>query len=550
MSRFHRGVGTSDVFFFVGGSSGGLSRSLRSLVRGGPGGLWRGLSLPRLAAPSALTTTSMSMRAVVGWIVAQVAAWGHHLSARCDGAADALSLHHERVATRGLARLSTKEPSEMKLLSEVAEDAARGAISRVLIGVERLDVKLTNGDRYSAMLVPWLDLRWLVETLAKHRSAFGLLDESSSVPAAHGLSAAAAAAASSSSSSSRTSVRSTVAKVIALVAPFAYLALAYKVITRAQSGPRDASVGRRYVKKKVKASSSSARTAASSSSAYYARDGGEGGGGPPTAADAVVGFASVAGVDAAKRELEEVVAALRHPEKFAKVGAKCPRGVLLTGPSGTGKTLLAMACAAEADVPFLSCSASAFVELLVGRGAARVRELFDRARKCAPCIVFIDEIDAVAKSRGLLGHSDEREQTLNQILCELDGFDSKLTALESDGTSKPKPVVLLAATNRPNVLDSALTRPGRLDRAVVVPLPDRAGRRAILGVHARGVALGEDVDLETIAARSERFSGADLANVVNEAALLAVRQRDDRVRQAHLVAAIQKRRDAHKLTGV
>ncbi|KAJ8598569.1 hypothetical protein CTAYLR_001685 [Chrysophaeum taylorii] len=381
-----------------------------------------------------------------------------------------------------LSRMVTREPREIRLLSDVAEDAARGAVSKVLIGVERLDVKLTNGERYSAMLVPWLDMRWLVETLSKHRSAFGWLDETPSRPSSKVLS-----------------------KSIALIAPFAYLAVAYRLIMRAQSGPKDPSVGRRYVQKKD---------------------------------DELRGFAMVAGVDSAKRELEEVVNAICHPEKYAAIGAKCPRGILLTGPSGTGKTLLAMACAAEANVPFLSCSASAFVELLVGRGAARVRELFERARKCAPSIVFIDEIDAVAKARGLLGHSDEREQTLNQILCELDGFDSKRLKA---------PVVLVAATNRPEVLDPALTRPGRLDRTVVVPLPDHKGRVAILKVHARKVKLAPTVDLDHIAAKCDRFSGADLANVVNEAALLAVRANSIDVLPSHFQEAIAKRFAARRL---
>lgn len=425
------------------------------------------------------------------WVCAQMALAIHSASTIFPSRRAALCDSSTASDASTLRRMMTREPSEVRLLSEVAEDAARGAISKVLIGVERLDVKLRNGERYSAMLVPWLDLRWLIEVLAKHGSAFGWLDETGGRPAG--------------TSAGRSRL---VGKAVALIAPFAYLALAYRLIMRAQSGPRDASVGKRY------------RRSHSDRSLHGSED---------------VGFDMVAGVDSAKRELQEVVQAICEPGKYAAMGAKCPRGILLTGPSGTGKTLLAMACAAEANVPFLSCSASAFVELLVGRGAARVRELFDRARKCAPCIVFIDEIDAVAKSRGLLGHSDEREQTLNQILCELDGFDSK------DPHNQRAPVVLVAATNRPEVLDAALTRPGRLDRTVVVPLPDKRGRFDILNVHAKKVKLGPDVDLSTVASKCDRFSGADLANVVNEAALLAVRTDSLHVSQAHFHEAITKR---------
>ena len=241
----------------------------------------------------------------------------------------------------------------------------------------------------------------------------------------------------------------------------------------------------------------------------------------------------MAGIDGVRRELEEIVLAIRCPEKFRRIGARCPRGVLLAGPSGTGKTLLAAAVAAEADVPFLSCSGSAFVELLVGRGAARVRELFARARKCAPCVVFIDEIDAVAKARGLLGQSDEREQTLNQILCELDGFDSK-------DDDPAKLVVLIAATNRAEILDAALVRPGRLDRTVIVPLPDEKGRAQILKLHAKRIRLEPGTDLDLAAKACRDFSGAELANVINESALLAVRDDCTQVATKHLDQAIAK----------
>jgi cell division protease FtsH len=230
-----------------------------------------------------------------------------------------------------------------------------------------------------------------------------------------------------------------------------------------------------------------------------------------------VTFADVAGIDEAKAELTEVVDFLRHPEKYRRLGGRIPRGVLLSGQPGTGKTLLARAVAGEANVPFFSMAASEFVEAIVGVGASRVRDLFTQAKEAAPAIVFIDELDAIGRSRtsgvaGFSGGNDEREQTLNQILTEMDGFDS------STG------VIVIGATNRPDVLDPALLRPGRFDRRVAVQAPDRAGREAILKVHTRGVPLGPDVDLSRIAATTPGMVGADLANLVNEAALLAARR--------------------------
>ena len=224
-------------------------------------------------------------------------------------------------------------------------------------------------------------------------------------------------------------------------------------------------------------------------------------------------FADVAGVDEAKQELQEVVDFLQNGDKYRKIGAKIPKGVLLVGAPGTGKTLLAKAVAGEAGVPFLSMSGSEFVELYVGVGASRVRDLFNKAKSQAPCIVFIDELDAIGKSRGNNpnGGNDEREQTLNQLLTEMDGFDG------NEG------VILIAATNRPEILDPALRRPGRFDRQVLVDRPDKSGRIEILKVHSRKVMLGEDVDLEEVAAQTSGFAGADLANLVNEAALLAAR---------------------------
>ncbi len=233
-----------------------------------------------------------------------------------------------------------------------------------------------------------------------------------------------------------------------------------------------------------------------------------------TGSKVTVTFNDVAGVDEAKEELAEVVEFLKYPEKFAALGARIPKGVLLVGPPGTGKTLLSRAVAGEAGVPFFSISGSEFVEMFVGVGASRVRDLFDQAKKNAPCIVFVDEIDAVGRQRGagLGGSHDEREQTLNQILVEMDGFDT--------GTN----VIVIAATNRPDILDPALLRPGRFDRKVILDAPDVKGREAILNVHAKGKPIADDVVLGTLAKSTPGFSGADLANLVNEAAILAARR--------------------------
>jgi cell division protease FtsH len=244
-----------------------------------------------------------------------------------------------------------------------------------------------------------------------------------------------------------------------------------------------------------------------------------------------VSFADVAGIDDAKEELAEIVDFLRNPEKYRKLGARIPRGVLLTGSPGTGKTLLARAVAGEAGVPFFSMSASEFVEMIVGVGASRVRDLFAQAKAAAPSIIFIDEIDAIGRSRGsgvFSGANDEREQTLNQILTEMDGFDA------STG------VIVLAATNRPDVLDAALLRPGRFDRRVPVQAPDKAGREQILRVHTRGVPLAQDVDLGALAATSAGMVGADLANLANEAALLGARRGHDQVTMGDFTDALEK----------
>jgi cell division protease FtsH len=247
---------------------------------------------------------------------------------------------------------------------------------------------------------------------------------------------------------------------------------------------------------------------------------------------AKITFADVAGVEEAKAELVEIVDFLKMPERYTQIGARIPKGVLLVGPPGTGKTLLAKAVAGEAGVPFFSISGSEFVEMFVGVGSSRVRDLFEQAKKQAPCIVFIDELDAIGKSRsssGFYGGNDEREQTLNQLLAEMDGF-----------TAGEATVIVLAATNRPEILDPALLRPGRFDRQVLVDRPDLSDREAILNIHAQKVKLGEDVDLRAVATRTPGFAGADLANLVNEAALLAARNQRQMVAQEDFAEAIER----------
>ena len=243
-----------------------------------------------------------------------------------------------------------------------------------------------------------------------------------------------------------------------------------------------------------------------------------------------VTFADVAGVEGAKLELQEVVDFLKNPDKYTQLGAKIPKGCLLVGPPGTGKTLLAKAVAGEAGVPFFSCAASEFVELFVGVGASRVRDLFEKAKSKAPCIVFIDEIDAVGRQRGsgMGGGNDEREQTINQLLTEMDGFEGNTG------------VIVLAATNRPDVLDSALLRPGRFDRQVTVDRPDVAGRVRILKVHSRGKTISPDVDFEKVARRTPGFTGADLANLMNEAAIMAARRELTRISKEEIADALER----------
>ena len=243
-----------------------------------------------------------------------------------------------------------------------------------------------------------------------------------------------------------------------------------------------------------------------------------------------VRFDDVAGADEEKEEMAEIIDYLKSPKKFARMGARIPKGILMVGPPGTGKTLLAKAVAGEADVPFYSISGSDFVEMCVGVGASRVRDMFKKAQQTAPCMIFIDEIDAVGRQRGagLGGGHDEREQTLNQLLVEMDGIHDNAG------------IVIIAATNRPDVLDPALLRPGRFDRQITVSLPDRRGREAILKVHARNKHLGSDIDLTALAKRTPGFSGADLENVLNEAAILAVRENSDLIHMSHLDEAIDR----------
>ncbi|UCD76934.1 MAG: AAA family ATPase, partial [Phycisphaerales bacterium] len=242
-------------------------------------------------------------------------------------------------------------------------------------------------------------------------------------------------------------------------------------------------------------------------------------------------FDDVAGVDEAKEEVTEIVEFLKNPRKFQRLGGRIPRGVLLVGPPGCGKTLLAKAIAGEADVPFFSISGSDFVEMFVGVGASRVRDLFKQAKENSPCIIFLDEIDAVGRRRGggfTTGGHDEREQTLNAILVEMDGFEAN------------DQIIVIAATNRSDVLDPALTRPGRFDRQVQVPLPDLIGRKGILQVHAKKVKIGADVDLERLARGTSMLSGADLAAIINEAAILATMDNKDHVEMADLEEARDK----------
>ncbi|TMW58937.1 hypothetical protein Poli38472_007082 [Pythium oligandrum] len=377
-----------------------------------------------------------------------------------------------------------------RLFSAFLRDLRDDKVSKVLLASNFVLVQGKEGlDTYKVLVPPRTENTYILDTLVRAGVEFGTLQP----PA----------------------TRKIFPLVMALI-PFIYLGLTYRML-RGLFGAESGGVGKDGSQKKglLRRASGSNR----------------------------ISFDDVAGIDGARQELEEVVDFLRNPARYEAIGAKVPKGVLLCGPSGTGKTLLARAVASEAGVAFLFCSASDFVEMLVGRGAARVRDLFTQASQHPQCIIFIDEIDALAKARGGLNSNDEREQTLNQLLTEMDGFEGNVNG-----------VIVIAATNRPEVLDPALCRPGRFDRHVYVGLPDARGREAILRVHTKNVRLDDDVDLTVISEECGHLgqqSGAQLASLVNEAALLAVRHGDTTVKHCHFELAMNRAYEAHckNLTG-
>ncbi|OQR87648.1 cell division protease ftsH [Achlya hypogyna] len=381
-----------------------------------------------------------------------------------------------------LRRVAQWQPRPTLLFSTFLKDAGSHNIAHVSLAGEFFQVTLKNGlangvRSYRIIVPPRTDQSYIVDILCKHGIEFGTM---------------------------RPSFTKKALPVLLAVVPIVYLGLTYRML-QGMMGGGESGIGKDGMKRgKLNANSTTQKR---------------------------ISFADVAGIDKAKKELEEVVDFLKHPERYEKIGAKIPKGVLLCGPSGTGKTLLARAVAAEAGVAFLYCSASDFVEMLVGRGASRVRDLFTQASQHPKCIIFIDELDALAKARGGLNSNDEREQTLNQLLTEMDGFEG-----HTEG------VIVIAATNRPHVLDPALCRPGRFDRHVYVGLPDAAGREAILSVHAKRIRLGTSVVLGALAKspKLDGYSGAQLACLVNEAALMAVRQGDAVVEKRHFELAIDR----------
>ncbi len=380
--------------------------------------------------------------------------------------------------------------------SEFLEHVREGRLAEVLMSSDRFDVRMkattaaaaaataatqqlatARPRTYTTRVIPHVDRQWIVDMLQKQGVSFGTM-----VP----------------------SWGKRIATILLTLAPFLYLALVWRMM-RQLTNPAD-SVGKEH---RAQQQQKKRR---------------------------LVMFKDVAGIDTAKLELVEIVSFLKDRTRYDEIGARLPKGILLSGPPGTGKTLLARAVANEAGVHFISCSASDFVELLVGRGAARVRDLFARAFANAPCLLFIDELDALARKRGGLNSNDEREQTLNQLLTEMDGFEG------GDNC-----VLVIAATNRPEVLDPALIRPGRFDRHIQVGYPDTRGRHAILKVHSRHIRLAADVDLQRLAAKTRGHSGAELSNVVNEAALLAVRAGQSIVTQACFEEALERNNQSRRL---
>ncbi|CAI5702467.1 hypothetical protein KXD40_003358 [Peronospora effusa] len=371
---------------------------------------------------------------------------------------------------------TTANKPSWRLFSVLLSDLSTHRVGKVLLADNHCIVKAKNGfETYKVLLPPQTKNTYLIDVLARSGVDFGSVTPS---------------------------VTSRLVPLALTLVPFLYLGLTYKMLRR-MFGTDAGAVGKDGTKKVRKKQQIE-----------------------------TISFDNVAGIDGARKELEEVVDFLRNPARYQAIGAKVPKGVLLCGPSGTGKTLLARAVASESGVAFLFCSASDFVEMLVGRGAARVRNLFTQASEYPQCIIFIDEIDALAKARGGLNSNDEREQTLNQLLTEMDGFEGNANG-----------VIVIAATNRPEVLDPALCRPGRFDRHVYVGLPDTKGREAILEVHCRNVRLDSEVNLSVIAKKCGQLgqrSGAQLASLVNEAALMAVRHGKTSIKLAHFELAMNR----------